>query len=175
MLSAFKWLKETCGGVGRFSSPKKSALSFSSVRPVPRYSSYQSLLAPCRKHQKHIALILLSSYFSMPGVLLAQGVSAANTAHAPAFDTAANGVPIVNINAPSAKGVSRNQYNELNVDAKGLIFNNSTAIVQTKLAGYVDGNKRLGGKSAGIILNEVLGNSRSALNGYMEIAGQRAQ
>ncbi|MBJ7538784.1 hypothetical protein, partial [Marinomonas transparens] len=89
MLSAFKWLKETCGVVGRFSSPKKPALSLSSVRPIPRYSSHQSLLAPCRKHQKHIALILLSSYFSMPGVLLAQGMSAANTAHAPAFDTAA--------------------------------------------------------------------------------------
>jgi filamentous hemagglutinin len=111
----------------------------------------------------------------MPGVLLAQGATAANTAHAPSFDTAANGVPIVNINAPSVKGVSRNEYDQFNVDAKGLILNNSTSIVQTQLAGYVDGNKHLGGKSASIILNEVMGNSRSALNGYMEIAGQRAQ
>jgi filamentous hemagglutinin len=137
--------------------------------------SHSSLLAPCRKHQKHIAQILLASYFSMPGVLLAQGATAANTAHAPSFDTAANGVPIVNINAPSAQGVSRNEYDQLNVDAQGLIFNNSTSIVQTQLAGHVDGNKHLGGKSASIILNEVMGNRRSALNGYMEIAGQRAQ
>jgi filamentous hemagglutinin len=160
--------------VGCLSFHKPSTTS-SSKPSWQRRSSHSSLLAPCRKHQKHIAQILLASYFSMPGVLLAQGATAANTAHAPSFDTAANGVPIVNINAPSAQGVSRNEYDQLNVDAQGLIFNNSTSIVQTQLAGYVDGNKHLGGKSASIILNEVMGNRRSALNGYMEIAGQRAQ
>ncbi|AWY00619.1 hypothetical protein A8139_11955 [Marinomonas primoryensis] len=160
--------------VGCLSFHKLSTTS-SSKPSWQRRSSHSSLLAPCRKHQKHIAQILLASYFSMPGVLLAQGATAANTAHAPSFDTAANGVPIVNINAPSAQGVSRNEYDQLNVDAQGLIFNNSTSIVQTQLAGHVDGNKHLGGKSASIILNEVMGNRRSALNGYMEIAGQRAQ
>ncbi|MEP7731425.1 filamentous hemagglutinin N-terminal domain-containing protein, partial [Marinomonas primoryensis] len=160
--------------VGCLSFHKLSTIS-SSKPSWQRQSSHSSLLAPCRKHQKHIAQILLASYFSMPGVLLAQGATAANTAHAPSFDTAANGVPIVNINAPSAQGVSRNEYDQLNVDAQGLIFNNSTSIVQTQLAGYVDGNKHLGGNSASIILNEVMGNRRSALNGYMEIAGQRAQ
>ena len=160
--------------VGCLSFHKLSTIS-SSKPSWQRQSSHSSLLAPCRKHQKHIAQILLASYFSMPGVLLAQGATAANTAHAPSFDTAANGVPIVNINAPSAQGVSRNEYDQLNVDAQGLIFNNSTSIVQTQLAGHVDGNKHLGGKSASIILSEVMGNRRSALNGYMEIAGQRAQ
>ncbi|MFQ3186871.1 MAG: filamentous hemagglutinin, partial [Marinomonas primoryensis] len=154
---------------------KKKSMALSSRHSWQRRPSHPSLLAPCRKHQKHIAQILLASYFSMPGVLLAQGATAANTAHAPSFDTAGNGVPIVNINAPSAQGVSRNEYDQLNVDAQGLIFNNSTSIVQTQLAGHVDGNKHLGGKSASIILNEVMGNRRSALNGYMEIAGQRAQ
>lgn len=139
------------------------------------HSSPLSLLQPCRKHQKHIAQIMLASYLSMPGVLLAQGVTAANTPHAPSLDVSANGVPIVNINAPSAKGVSRNEYNDLNVQSNGLIFNNSTAIIQTDLAGYIDGNKHLNGKNARIILNEVVGNSRSALNGYMEIAGKSAE
>ncbi|KZN12864.1 two-partner secretion domain-containing protein, partial [Marinomonas sp. TW1] len=135
-----------------------------------------SLLASCRRHQKSIAQIMLSAYLSAPGVLLAQGATAAlNSAHSPAFDTSASGIPIVNINAPSAKGVSRNEYNTLNVDNKGLIFNNATDIINTQLAGYIDGNARLGGKSASIILNEVTGNSRSALNGYMEIAGQSAE
>jgi len=134
-----------------------------------------SLLEPFRKYQKYIAHIMLASYLSMPGALLAQGVTAANTANAPSFDTAPNGVPIVNINAPSSAGVSRNEYNDLNVESKGLIFNNSTGIVSTQLAGYIDGNSRLNGKNASVILNEVLGNSRSDLNGYMEIAGKAAQ
>ncbi|PYF81822.1 filamentous hemagglutinin family protein, partial [Marinomonas alcarazii] len=139
------------------------------------YTSHLSLLQPCRKHQKYIAQIMLASYLSMPGVLLAQGVTAANTPHAPSFDRAANGVPIVNINKASSKGVSRNEYNGFNVESKGLIFNNATDIVNTQLAGYVDGNSNLNGLSANIILNEVKGNSRSALNGYMEIAGQSAE
>ncbi|WP_175365259.1 two-partner secretion domain-containing protein, partial [Marinomonas spartinae] len=134
-----------------------------------------SLLSPCRRYRKPIALIMISSYLSMPGVLLAQGLSAANTTHAPSFDTAANGVPIVNINAPSAAGVSRNEYNELNVEKKGVIFNNSTKIVSTQLAGYVDGNSHLNGKNANIILNEVLGHNKSDLNGFMEIAGKSAE
>jgi hypothetical protein len=73
------------------------------------HSSNLSLLQPCRKHQKYIAQIMLASYLSMPGVLLAQGVAAANTPYAPSFDSAANGVPIVNINKASSKGVSRNE------------------------------------------------------------------
>ncbi|WP_394182141.1 hemagglutinin repeat-containing protein [Marinomonas posidonica] len=148
------------------------------VKPIKRSqsTSHFSLLAPCRRHQKYIAQIMLSAYLSAPGVLLAQGATAAiNSAHAPAFDTSASGIPIVNINAPSAKGVSRNEYDQLNVEKKGLIFNNATDITNTQLAGYIDGNARLGGKSASIILNEVTGNSRSALNGYMEIAGQSAE
>ncbi|AEF55262.1 hemagglutinin repeat-containing protein [Marinomonas posidonica] len=139
-------------------------------------SSHVSLLSSCRRNQKYIAQIMLSAYLSAPGVLLAQGATAAsNSAHAPAFDTSASGIPIVNINAPSSKGVSRNEYETLNVESKGLIFNNATDIAKTELAGYIDGNARLGGKSASIILNEVTGNSRSALNGYMEIAGKSAE
>jgi filamentous hemagglutinin len=149
---------------------------YAAKRSFASHHSYFSLLQPCRKHQKYIAQIILASYFSMPGVLLAQGVSAAaNSANAPSFDTSANGIPIVNINAPSRKGVSRNEYNKLNVGTKGLIFNNATDIVNTQLAGYIDGNSKLNGNSATIILNEVKGNSRSALNGYMEIAGRSAE
>ncbi|GAB3476828.1 hypothetical protein GCM10027340_04060 [Marinomonas epiphytica] len=139
-------------------------------------SSNVSLLEPFRRNKKYIAQIILSAYLSAPGVLLAEGAKAAlNSAHAPGFDVSASGVPIVNINAPSAKGVSRNEYDQLNVNNIGLIFNNSTNITATQLAGYIDGNQRLEGKSASIILNEVTGNSRSALNGYMEIAGRSAE
>jgi len=112
----------------------------------------------------------------MPGALLADGLSAAaGSPNAPTFDNAANGVPIVNINAPSNQGVSRNEYENLNINSEGLIFNNATGIIDTDLAGYIDGNASLNGNSASIILNEVTGNSHSALNGYMEIAGQQAE
>jgi len=42
--------------------------------------------------------------------------------------------------------VSRNEYNQLNVEQKGLIFNNATDIANTQLAGYIDGNARLGAR-----------------------------
>jgi len=138
--------------------------------------SNESAFYSFRQHQKAIANVILISYITMPGALLADGLSAAiNSANAPTFDNAANGVPIVNITQPSSKGVSRNEYENLNVDTKGLIFNNSPDIVTTDLAGYIDGNANLKGNSASIILNEVTGNSHSALNGYMEIAGQKAE
>lgn len=97
-------------------------------------------------------------------------------AGAPRRDMAPNGTPVVKIATPSASGVSHNKYTDFNVDARGLILNNSDAIVSTQLAGYIDGNGNL--KSSGpakIILNEVTGPNRSMLGGYMEIAGAPAE
>jgi filamentous hemagglutinin len=95
--------------------------------------------------------------------------------HRPGTDTAANGVPVVNIVAPSAGGVSHNQFQSFDVDGKGLILNNSGAVSQTRLAGMIVGNTNLGaGPSARIILNEVTGTRPSALNGYTEVAGKAA-
>ncbi|TBR37847.1 filamentous hemagglutinin N-terminal domain-containing protein, partial [Marinomonas agarivorans] len=142
-----------------------------------------SLLTFCRRHQRSIAQITLAFYITLPGVVLAETVTdVANQAlietggnHAPVLDQSANGVTVIKINKASAGGVSRNSYERFNVDSKGVIFNNATKITKTDLAGYIEGNARLGGQSAKIILNEVLGNDRSMLNGYMEIAGQKAQ
>ncbi|MCQ4438482.1 filamentous hemagglutinin N-terminal domain-containing protein, partial [Clostridioides difficile] len=52
--------------------------------------------------------------------------------------------------------------------------NGSTAS-DTQLAGQIGGNARLGGQSAKVILNEVIGGERSKLIGPTEIAGQAAQ
>ncbi|HWW04534.1 filamentous hemagglutinin N-terminal domain-containing protein, partial [Collimonas sp.] len=94
----------------------------------------------------------------------------------PAVTQTASGIPLVNIVAPSGAGVSHNQYNQFSVGSAGAILNNSPTIVTTQQAGYVPGNPNLApGGAARIILNEVTGSSRSQLNGYVEVAGQRAE
>jgi filamentous hemagglutinin family protein len=92
----------------------------------------------------------------------------------PLIDAAANGVPIVHIAPPSASGVSRNQYDQLNVGTNGLILNNSTTSVQTQLGGWINGNLQLGTTPARIILNEVSGTNASQLKGTIEVGGQKA-
>ena len=87
----------------------------------------------------------------------------------------ANGTPQVNIQTPSAAGVSRNTYSQFDVDNRGAILNNSAAPVQTQLGGYVDGNPQVIHGGAKIILNEVNSRNPSQLNGYVEVAGQKAQ
>ncbi|EMF60360.1 hemagglutinin repeat-containing protein [Stenotrophomonas maltophilia] len=92
----------------------------------------------------------------------------------PAMVTAPNGVPMVNITTPSAAGVSRNRYSQFDVGREGVILNNARGQVQTQLGGWVQGNPWLATGSARVILNEVNGPA-SRLNGYVEVAGQRAE
>lgn len=92
----------------------------------------------------------------------------------PTMVTAPNGVPMVNITTPSAAGVSRNRYSQFDVGREGVILNNARGQVQTQLGGWVQGNPWLATGSARVILNEVNGPA-SRLNGYVEVAGQRAE
>lgn len=92
----------------------------------------------------------------------------------PILDAAGNGVPIVHIAPPSAAGVSRNQYDQFNVNTNGLILNNSAANVQTTQGGWISGNPQLGVTPARIILNEVVSTHASQLRGTIEVAGRRA-
>lgn len=86
-----------------------------------------------------------------------------------------NGVPLVNINTPSAAGVSRNVYSQFDVTQQGAILNNAQGNSQTRLGGWVQGNANLAGGSARVILNEVNSTNPSLLHGYVEVAGSRAQ
>ena len=88
---------------------------------------------------------------------------------------AANGVPVVNIQTPSAAGVSRNTYSQFDVHAQGAVLNNSRTNAQTQQAGWVAANPWLATGSARVILNEVNSSNPSHLNGYVEVAGQRAE
>ncbi len=93
----------------------------------------------------------------------------------PGVFEAGNGTPLVNIQTPSAAGVSRNVYSQFDVDAQGVILNNSRTNTQTQLGGWVEGNPWLAGGGARVILNEVNSSDPSRLHGYIEVAGQRAQ
>jgi filamentous hemagglutinin len=87
----------------------------------------------------------------------------------------ASGLPQVNIQTPSAAGVSRNTYSQFDVSAQGAILNNSRTNTSTQLGGYVQGNPWLATGSARVILNEVNSSSASQLKGFVEVAGQRAE
>ena len=93
----------------------------------------------------------------------------------PTVLTAGNGVPIVNIQTPSAAGVSRNSYSQFDVHSQGAILNNARKAAETQLGGWVQGNPWLAGGPARVILNEVSSNHPSLLRGYIEVAGSRAQ
>ncbi len=97
---------------------------------------------------------------------LAGGVTATDPSQTQVH-TAGNGSVLVNIAAPNAHGVSHNQYNEFNVSEAGVGLNN--------IASGARANGNLNGNAASIILNEVVGNSRSNLNGRVSVLGQQAE
>lgn len=120
------------------------------------------------------------------GMLLAFGAIQPAQANIVADDNAAaglrpdvtetqGGIPQVNIQAPSAGGVSRNVYSEFNIDGRGVILNNSHSDTYTSIGGNVTGNAALANGGASIILNEVNSRDPSQLNGMIEVAGQRAE
>ena len=85
-----------------------------------------------------------------------------------------NGLPQVNIQTPSAGGVSRNQYSQFDVTEKGAVLNNARKAAQTQMAGWVQGNPNLARGEAKVILNEVNSANPSRLKGYVEVAGKKA-
>ncbi|KAF1006797.1 MAG: tRNA nuclease CdiA-2 [Pseudomonas fluorescens] len=93
----------------------------------------------------------------------------------PGIGAAGNGTPVVDITAPSAAGVSRNTYQQFDVDKRGVILNNGATNSQTQLAGWIEGNRALANGSARVILNEVNSSNPSQLRGFVEVAGSKAQ
>ncbi|WP_099841730.1 hemagglutinin repeat-containing protein [Serratia sp. OLIL2] len=114
------------------------------------------------------------------GPVMADGIVAdggANPSQRPEVINTQNGLPQVNITAPNQAGVSHNQYQQFDVDAKGAILNNSAVMTSTQMAGMIQGNPNLNPNSAParVILNEVNSNNPSQLRGFMEVAGGKAQ
>jgi len=98
--------------------------------------------------------------------------------------TAANGntqvvmapgnIPVINIAPPNAAGISHNTYKDFNVDAPGAVLNNATQNGKSQLGVAVNGNTRLNGKPAELIINEVTSGNRSELKGKLEVFGNKA-
>ena len=131
-----------------------------------------------KKLMKKIAAALLASLFYTDTILLAASPILPDTKapsdRQPLVQETASGIPLVNIAAPSAGGVSRNDYERFNVPEKGAILNNSYTLSKTELAGFVQGNANMVGGPAKIILNQVTSGHPTTMNGFLEVAGTKA-
>ncbi|AQW86717.1 hemagglutinin domain-containing protein [Campylobacter pinnipediorum subsp. caledonicus] len=128
---------------------------------------------------KKIVSVIISSMLIVQQGLLASSIDIDTNApikNRASLDKARNGVPIVNIVKPNNEGLSHNKFSNYNVEKKGAILNNSNKRdVNTKLSGYIYGNKNLANsKTAKIILNEVTSKRKTRLEGFTEVAGDRA-
>ena len=123
------------------------------------------------------ALIMVGAVMKVLPVAQAQIVADPNAPRAqqPVIVNTANGLPQVNIQTPSAAGVSRNTYTQFDVQKQGAILNNSRVDVQTQLGGWVQRNPNLANGTARVILNEINSSNPSYLRGFVEVAGDRAQ
>lgn len=109
--------------------------------------------------------------FAIPDFAAAEVVAANNKS---AVIEARTGVPVINIAAPNAQGLSHTQLQQLNVMRPGVVFNNSLHDGQSHIAGRVLANPNLSGHAAKSILAEVTGTSPSSLAGTLEVFGNKA-
>ncbi|TYG05546.1 DUF637 domain-containing protein [Klebsiella grimontii] len=104
---------------------------------------------------------------------IATGITAANGNTQVAMKP--GNVPVVNIATPNAAGISHNTYQDFNVGMPGAVLNNATQGGKTQLGVTIDnGNARLKGKPAELIINEVTSGNRSELKGRLEVFGNKA-
>ncbi len=89
--------------------------------------------------KRGLAFLLANVMFWQP--LWAQADGIVVSAPGTTLGQAGNGVPIVNIAAPNASGLSHNQFQDYNVGTNGVILNNATGRTQsTQLGGIILGN-----------------------------------
>ena len=117
-----------------------------------------------------IALSLMS-----PGIGLADnGLQAAAGIAGMPLITDRHGVPVIDIVAPNASGLSHNQFLDYNVNKSGLVLNNALQAGQSQLAGALAANPQFQGQAASTILNEVISRNASHITGPQEIFGRPA-
>ncbi|MFL4555499.1 hemagglutinin repeat-containing protein [Yersinia kristensenii] len=134
---------------------------------------------------------LLSLILTPATTAYAAGIEAArDSAHRPEISSTITDIPLISIVTPSKSGVSHNQYQEFNVDHRGVIFNNSGLdsefYPEQGSMINIPGNKNISifrntenpnsytTNTASVILNEVVGNNNSTLAGHQQIIGTSA-
>ncbi len=87
-----------------------------------------------------------------------------------------SGIDQIDIAKPSGNGTSYNSLMELQVGERGLVLNNSRNVVtETEIAGLIARNRNLdNGIEANLIIAEIKGKNRTDINGYVEVAGKKA-
>lgn len=94
--------------------------------------------------------------------------------HQPQVLLSSEQLPQVDIQAPSAAGVSVNEYRQFDVGQEGALLNNSRKGAPTHTGGWVSGNPNLIKGEAQVIVNQVNSSNPSQLRGQIEVAGQKA-
>lgn len=130
------------------------------------------------RYRRTIAQAALLVYVLNPLLVTAQVIVNAGTANdgrRTFVDQTQSGVTKINITTPNGAGVSHNSYQQFDVPKTGVVLNNGGNNSNTRIAGWVEGNPNLRpGQEAKLILNEVLGGKASQLQGYLEVAGTKA-
>lgn len=127
--------------------------------------------------RKIVSWLSFGVFVASQSMVLASPIMPDNNAvitERPVVQETANQIPLVNITAPTNKGVSMNKYEQFNVEKQGAILNNSYVTSKTELAGYVQGNSNIVNGTAKVIVNQVTSGTPTSINGYLEVAGQRA-
>lgn len=94
--------------------------------------------------------------------------------HQPQVLLSTEQLPQVDIQTPSAAGVSVNEYRQFDVGQEGALLNNSRKGAPTHTGGWVSGNPNLIKGEAQVIVNQVNSSDPSQLRGQIEVAGQKA-
>lgn len=112
--------------------------------------------------------------FKLIYVALAAAMTSTYVYADPTTYTLPSDTKVIDIEAPNAAGVSHNLYRDFSVDDKGAILNNSSVDYQHETLGTIAKNNNLSAGSASVILNEVISKTPSKLQGFIEVAGQKA-
>ncbi len=143
-----------------------------SVNPFPEQDSAHTPL-----HRRiGAAVMVLWCLLSPTGLVWAGPVAdAAVAGRTPTVTTTPSGQALVNIAAPNAAGISYNRYQRFDVDSGGLLLNNSKTPISTVVGTQIAANPNLNGRSAALILNEVVTAMPSSLNGPLSVLGDTAK
>ena len=141
-------------------------------RIATRQTLQQAVTQQLSRQNNAVAVQRARAQTTSTGVEVDTNAAAAQQA---GLRTSANGTQVIDIATPTQAGVSHNKFLKFNVSKDGLILNNSLDPAISALGGWTDGNRRLAGGTARLILAEVTGNSASSLLGYTEILGDAAE